>query len=134
MDGAVAQPGTYTAGIGVRHSTPYKVDPIGVTMIVTPPNQWGKIAGTVTGVSCKGEVTPLVGATVQVNGGQEQLTLRTDAAGGYARWMSTNNNPLTMIAAQAGYQPQTRQVQLKAKKTVTENFHLQALCSAGQVP
>jgi hypothetical protein len=134
MDGRVEQPGTYTAGIGVRHDTPYRVDPVGVTMIVTPPNQWGKIAGTVTGVSCRGDVSPLVGATVQVNGKHEQLPLRTDGAGGYARWMATNNNPLTLIADQAGYQPQTRQAQLKPRQTVVQNFHLQAICGSGLTP
>jgi subtilisin family serine protease len=128
VDGRVDQPGTYTGGAGIRHDTPYKVNPVGVTMLVTAPNNWGKIAGTVTGVSCKGDVSPLVGATVQINGKLEQLPLKTDKSGRYARWMATGNNPLNVIVAQAGYQPQTRQVQLKPKQTTLQDFHLQAIC------
>ena len=30
-------------------NTPQTIDPIGVTMNVTPPKDWGKLAGTVTG-------------------------------------------------------------------------------------
>ncbi|WP_248962198.1 Kelch repeat-containing protein [Sphaerisporangium perillae] len=46
----VAQPGTYTAQLGIRSSTPYAVTPIGVTMTVRPPGDWGKLTGIVTGV------------------------------------------------------------------------------------
>jgi subtilisin family serine protease/N-acetylneuraminic acid mutarotase len=125
------QPGTYTAGVGIGHDTPYAVPPVGVTMNVTPPNNWGKIAGTVTGVSCQGQENPLSGATVQINGRQQQVTLSTDAQGGYARWMASNNSPLTLIVAHSGYQPQTRQVTLRPRQTVIANFALSAICGSG---
>ena len=67
-DVGVTQPGTYTAQIAVNANTPQTINPIGVTMNVTPPKDWGKLAGTVTGTDCKGNTNPLQGAQVQANG------------------------------------------------------------------
>jgi len=113
------QPGTYGAGVGIGHDTPYDVPTVGVEMVATPPNNWGKVAGTVTGVDCDGSVSPLGGATIQLNGSREQIALTTDADGGYARWMASNNNPVRIIVAHDGYQPQTDQVRLRPRQTVT---------------
>jgi subtilisin family serine protease len=129
MDSAdVAQPGAYTAGVGIRHDTPYSVPPVDVTMNVTPPNRWGKITGTVTGVDCDGGEAPLPGAVLQINGRLEELTLRTDATGGYAWWMPVKNNPLQMIAATGGHVPQTRTSQVVPRQVVTEDFALREIC------
>ncbi|MPZ29083.1 MAG: S8 family serine peptidase, partial [Micromonosporaceae bacterium] len=127
----VAQPGAYTAGIGIQHDTPYQVPTVGVTMNVTPPNDWGKITGTVTGVACDGTEAPLAGATVQIDGAREDVTLSTDGDGGYAYWLPIRNNPLTLIAAVSGHQPQTRDAALIPRKTVVENFALSAVCLSG---
>jgi subtilisin family serine protease len=127
----VQQPGTYTAGIGVRHDTPYTVDPVGVRMVVTAPPNWGKVTGKVTGVSCHGTSGPLAGALVQVNrGNQELVTLFTDGEGNYAHWMPSQSSALTLIVAHGWtFKPQTRQTQVHAGRTVTQNFALGALCN-----
>jgi hypothetical protein len=125
------QPGAYAAGVGIRHDTPYAVDSVGVTMNVTPPDGWGKITGTVTGVTCEGEASPLSGATVQINGKTQEVHFNTGGEGTYAYWLPSKENPLTMIVAQSGYHPQTRDARIMPRKTVTEDFALHAVCRAG---
>ncbi|MFS8520703.1 MAG: kelch repeat-containing protein, partial [Micromonosporaceae bacterium] len=128
MDSAVDQPGTYTGGVAIRHNTPYRVDPVGVTMVVTPPNTWGKLSGTVTGTSCQGGTQPLAGALVQVNGKQDSVTLFTDAEGRYAWWMPVQNNPVQLIVVAGGYIPQARTTMVAPRSEQVENFTLTALC------
>ncbi|MGH3506511.1 MAG: carboxypeptidase regulatory-like domain-containing protein [Nocardioidaceae bacterium] len=126
MDANVAQPGTYAAAVGVKENTPYSVEPVGVTMTVTPPNSWGKFAGTVSGVACDGTITPLPGATLQVtDGAGHSWTFETDDAGQYEYWVATRFNPLQVIAAKDGYMPQTKQIRVVKGKTTTTNFNLQ---------
>ncbi|GAA4228748.1 N-acetylneuraminic acid mutarotase [Streptosporangium album] len=121
----VAQPGTYTAQLGVKSSTPYPVAPIDVTMTVQPPSDWGKLAGIVTGVDCQNGSAALRGATVQVNGKKAwTVTLKTDPSGRYAIWAPQGANPLQAIVARDGWIPQTKQLTLKAGKTVTADFAL----------
>lgn len=84
----VTQPGTYTAQIVVNANTPTRVDPIDVTMNVTPPKDWGKIAGTVTGVDCEGNSAPLQGVQVQAKR-QELLVLAVDRQGRRVRLLGT---------------------------------------------
>jgi N-acetylneuraminic acid mutarotase len=124
MDPQVAQPGTYTAAIGVRANAPGRIDPLGVTMEVTPPKDWGKLAGTVSGRSCAGAVSPIGGATVQVDSWAGSWTFETESDGTYAYWINAGANPLQLIAARDGYQPQTRQVKLKKGKTLDASFTL----------
>jgi N-acetylneuraminic acid mutarotase len=82
----VTQPGTYTAQIGFEQNTPYGVNPENVTMNVTPPKSWGKIAGTLYGENCSQVTAPLRGV-IYVNGKKGfQFTLRTDLHGNYAFW------------------------------------------------
>jgi subtilisin family serine protease/N-acetylneuraminic acid mutarotase len=126
--GAVDQPGTYTAGIGVRHDTPHAIDPIGVTMVVTPPNSWGKISGTVMGADCDHGGQPLAGALVQVSGKHQQVTLFTDASGNYGWWMASNNSPLELIVAADGFVPQTASAQIRARQETVRDFILQGFC------
>jgi subtilisin family serine protease len=128
MDGDVDQPGTYTAAVGIGHDTPYQVDPVGVTMVVTPPNSWGKVSGTVSGVDCSGNTAPLSGAIVHIDGKRDDVTLLTDADGGYAYWMPSNNTPATLIVATGTHVPQTRDIRIKAKQELVEDFTLQSLC------
>ncbi|WP_067433725.1 S8 family serine peptidase [Nocardioides jensenii] len=124
MDPNVAQPGTYTAGVGIKEDTPFKVDPVDVTMEVTPPNTWGKLMGRVTGLSCAGEPTPLAGATVQANSGESGWTFETASDGTYASWFNSIYSPLQLISAKDGYQPQVRKVRIKGTKTTTADFGL----------
>ncbi|MGI5488240.1 carboxypeptidase regulatory-like domain-containing protein [Microtetraspora malaysiensis] len=120
----VAQPGAYTAQLGVKSNTPYAVAPIDVTMNVQPPNNWGKLTGVVTGVDCKGASASLRGATVQVSGTKDwSFTLKTDPDGRYAIWGPTNANPIQMIVSRDGWIPQTTKITIKGK-TVTTDFAL----------
>jgi N-acetylneuraminic acid mutarotase len=120
----VTQPGTYTASLAIGQNTPYAVPQVDTTMVANPPATWGEIAGTVTGLVCKAPSTPLAGATVQINTWATSYTLKTDTNGGYALWLDTRNNPLNLIVALNGWQPQTRTVKIERLKTVKANFAL----------
>jgi hypothetical protein len=124
MDPAVAQPGTYSAAVGIKEDAPGSVDPVEVTMKVNPPAAWGKLVGTVNGQACNGSSSPLAKATVQVDSWAGSWTFDTSAAGVYAYWFNAGANPLTLIVAKDGYVPQTRQVKLIRGVTVTANFTL----------
>jgi N-acetylneuraminic acid mutarotase len=115
----VTQPGTYTAGVGVSTDTPYSVPTIPVSMTVNPPKTWGKITGTVTGPN-----GPIAGATIQINTWATHYTLKTDANGNYALWLDVRNNPLQIICAKDGFQPQVKTAKIKKLETTTVNFAL----------
>ena len=127
MDPQVAQPGDYTAAVGVKSNTPGRVDPVAVTMHVTAPKAWGKLAGTVSGRACGGQVAGLGGATLQVDSWAGSWSFETDPDGSYAYWFNAGANPLQLIAAKDGYAPQTRQARLKKGKTTTADFTLRRL-------
>lgn len=120
-DPSVAQPGSYTAGIAFATDSPYPVPTVPVTMTVTPPNTWGKVAGTVTSAA---DGKPIAGATVELDGWAQQYTLITDKDGKYGIWLDRRNNPLTAIAAKDGFKPQTATIKVVAKQTVTKNWSL----------
>ena len=122
----VTQPGAYTAQIVVGSNTPKRVDPVNVTMNVTPPKGWGKIDGVVTGRACNGNTSPLQGAQIQANGKSYVFSLSTDKDGKYAFWAPSASNPFTLIASKDKYIAQTKTVSIKANKTITVNFALQA--------
>jgi N-acetylneuraminic acid mutarotase len=127
-DAGVAQPGTYTAQLAINANTPQTLSPVNVTMNVTPPKDWGKIAGTVTGTDCKGVTNPLLGAQVQGNGKNFSFSLKTPKNGTYALWAPATGGPITVIASKDGYQAQTQKLNIKAGKTTTVNFGLKAVC------
>ncbi|HEX3790843.1 MAG TPA: carboxypeptidase regulatory-like domain-containing protein [Pseudonocardiaceae bacterium] len=120
---AITQPGTYTAGIAVTSATPYPVPAIPVSLVVKPPSTWGEITGTVTGQGTSG-TAPIAGATVQIDTWASTYTLRTDANGQYELWLDVRNNPLTLIVAKDGWQPQTKTAKLTKLATITDNFTL----------
>jgi len=93
-------------------------------MNASPPKTWGKITGTVMGVNCDGTSAPIAGATVQVDTWAAHYTLKTDKNGVYALWLDHRNNPLQVIAAKDGWQPQTRQVKIKAGQVTTADWKL----------
>ena len=128
-EAGVDQPGTYTANIILQHNTRDTVGPIPVTLNVTPPRTWAKVAGTVLGQDCQGNTAPLQGAQVRLNGQfGYSFDLSTDAAGKYARWLDAKFSQLTVIASKDGYVTQFKQrVVLKKGKTTTVNFTLQKL-------
>ncbi|MBM9507646.1 carboxypeptidase regulatory-like domain-containing protein [Actinacidiphila acididurans] len=120
----VTQPGDYSAQLSVGTDTPYTVPRIPVTLHVNPPKTWGKITGTVLGVTATGGTAPLAGATVQIDTWATSYTLTTGSDGTYALWLDTRNNPLTLIVAKDGYQPTTTTVKIQKGATTTSNFTL----------
>src|SRR6185312_7286475 len=94
---------------------------VAVTMVVKPPATWGKIAGTLTGSA---DGNPIGGATVQIVTWANSYTLKTDKAGQYALWLDVRNNPLQVIAAKDGYQPQVKTAKIAKATTTTLDFTL----------
>jgi hypothetical protein len=123
-DTSVTQPGTYTASLAVTDDTPYSTPAVGVSLIATPPNTWGKITGTVTGTACNGTPESLAGATVQIDTWANSYTLKTGSDGSYALWLDQRNNPLTVIVAEDGWQPVTGTVKIAKGQVTTENYTL----------
>jgi N-acetylneuraminic acid mutarotase len=119
----VTQPGTYTAALTFGSDTPYPVSNVDVTMTVKPPNTWGKIAGTVKAA----DGTLLAGVTIQIDTWANSYTLKTDKNGQYALWLDVRNNPLQVIAAKDGYQPQVKTVKIKKGVTTTADYTLKAV-------
>jgi hypothetical protein len=117
---SITQPGTYTASLVLNSGTPYPTSPVDVTMTVKPPPTWGKITGTVTGPDGK----PIAGATMQIETRANSYTLKTDKTGQYALWLDVRNNPLQVIAAKDGYQPQVRTARITRGGTTTADFAL----------
>ncbi|WP_213453760.1 S8 family serine peptidase [Rhizomonospora bruguierae] len=133
-DAGIEQPGTYTASVAVRSDTPYRTPAIGVTMVVSPPPSWGKIQGTVTGVSCNGVIVP-VPAAVRVNlasvpyGG---YTLMADQNGRYAYWVPKGR--YQVIVAKDGWIPEVQTLKIEAGITATLDFGLEPVrACAGRV-
>ncbi|MEU4385769.1 S8 family serine peptidase [Promicromonospora sp. NPDC023805] len=124
----VDQPGTYTAGVIANGSTPYDEPRVQVSLKVTPPPSWGKIAGTVTGATCDDETVPLEGAFVVIDGSEHDVTLVTGEDGGYARWMGVSNNRLTLLSSATGYPPESKNARIIKGKTVVHNFELNEFC------
>ena len=120
MTANVDQPGAYTGAITIKQNTPYPVQPVSVTMNATPPSTWSKVTGTVTGTNCQGATSPLSNATVQLTAKALSVTLATDTEGKYAYWLDRKHNPLTVIAAKDGWQPQSRKVTLNSAPTAAD--------------
>ena len=123
-DPTITQPGDYTASLALDSDTPYKLTAIPVTMTVKPPATWGKITGVVEFTDASGHLVPIAGATVQIDTWATHYTLHTDVDGGYSLWLDYRNNPLTVIAAKDGYQPQVKTVKIKKGASVTATFIL----------
>lgn len=117
----ITQPGTYTASLGFSSDTPYAIAAVPVSLTVSPPKTWGKIAGTVTAATGG---APVPGATIQIDTWTASYTLKTAADGTYQLWLDTRNNPLQLIAAKDGFQPQTVTVKIVKGATTTANFVL----------
>lgn len=124
----VDQPGTYTSAVVADGSTPYAEPRVQVSLSVTPPLSWGKIAGTVTGATCDGETVPLEGAFVVIDGSEYDVTLVTGPDGGYARWMGVSNNRLTLLSSATGYPPEMKSARIIKGRTVVHDFELNEFC------
>ena len=126
-DGAVPQPGTYTAGIRVIGGLPGTDPEVPVTMEVLPPLAWGKVMGTVSEESCVGDLSPLPGAAVTLvptDGGDPRWYLVTDGDGQYARWIDTRVGELEITAFRAGYYPESVIRSLPRGEVTVQDFDL----------
>ena len=92
-----------------------------MSLTVNPPKTWGKIAGKITSAV---NGSPIGAATVQIDPWATSYTLKTKADGTYELWLDVRNNPLQLIAAKDGFQPQTAQVKITKGTTVTKDFSL----------
>ncbi|MEV0893865.1 S8 family serine peptidase [Promicromonospora sp. NPDC050262] len=124
----VDQPGTYTSAVVADGGTPYAEPRVQVSLAVTPPASWGKIAGTVTGATCDDGTVPLDGAFVVIDGSEYDVTLVTGPDGGYARWMGVSNNRLTLLSSATGYPPESKNARIVKGRTVVHDFELDEYC------
>jgi hypothetical protein len=124
--GAVAQPGEYWATLDVRSNDLVKpIIGIPVTMTVSPPPDWGKLAGTVTSLGyCDGESYPLEGAMVVAHGGGT-ITLTTNISGEYSVWLQAGTYQVNATAA--GHADGAAQVIVTAQQTTTQDLALRLL-------
>ncbi len=125
---SITQPGTLTAALGIGTDTPYPVAPVTVTTTVTPPANWGELAGTVTDAATG---KAIAGATVQICAGYDaqtgdcgtSYTLRTDTDGHYQLWLEQSE--IQLIVAKDDYQQQVRMVSVRRGHTATVDVALQ---------
>jgi hypothetical protein len=93
-------------------------------MNVTPPNGWGKIAGTVTGLGSSGSTTAVRGVVFVTGEKGFSVTLKTDANGNYAFWAPVDSGPFSLIASASGWVAQIKSVSIKGGTTTTVSFTL----------
>nr|MDT0660289.1 S8 family serine peptidase [Micromonospora sp. DSM 115978] len=120
----VGQPGRYAAELGFASDTPYSVPAVPVEMNVSPPNNWGKLHGTVTGLTCGGS-TVAVPATVRlglVSDPTAGYTLTADGQGGYGYWVPRGR--YEVIVAKDGWIPQAKRLQIPAGFVTSLDFVL----------
>jgi N-acetylneuraminic acid mutarotase len=122
----VDQPGDYHAMLTFKEDTPYAVSPVTVTMHVTPPGDWGKLEGTVTGLSrCDGPGDSLARASVHVAGVSADFELTTDGDGAFEWWMPAANGPVTLTVSRDGWVTKSvAGVAIAAGDTTTEDVTL----------
>ena len=121
----VDQPGDYQAQLVARVDGPHQPDPTPVTMHVSAPANWGKLAGVVLGADCTGAMTPLSRATVTVQTKGSTVTLWTDDDGKWSLWLDKRDNPVTLAFSKDRFATTQRQVKIKAGATVTTDVVLQ---------
>ncbi|HEY7050310.1 MAG TPA: carboxypeptidase regulatory-like domain-containing protein [Jatrophihabitantaceae bacterium] len=125
----VTQPGAYTAAIAVTSNTSTRIGPMNVTLNVTPPKDWGTVAGTVSGTDCQHNALRPQGVAIQTDGTSFSTTMSTPAQDTYAFWASKKVNPLTITVNSPGWISQTaKKVKINQGKTTTVNFNLQVDC------
>ncbi|MEO3742781.1 S8 family serine peptidase [Plantactinospora sp. B5E13] len=122
-EAGVAQPGTYDAELALVANTPYPVGSVDVEMNVSPPASWGKIQGSVIGLTCGGAEVPLA-ATVRVNLVSDPATGYTLTAdnGRYAWWLPKGR--YDVIVAKDGWVPQVKRQQVQAGLVSTLDYVL----------
>ena len=94
------QPGTYYGELKVDSNAANDVANVPLTLTVTPPDDWGKLMGEVTGLGYCDTVTPTLledaEITVESGAGAIAWDLTTDVSGTYQLWLDAAHNPLTV--------------------------------------
>ncbi len=124
--GQVNQPGDYFAHLTIKTDTPYPAQKVNVTMHVPLPANFGTLNGTVTGLQqCDAPGGPIEGATVFIDGQNEDFTLTTDANGFYTWALDAANSPVTITVSADGYNGESQSgVIITPQQTTTTDFEL----------
>jgi N-acetylneuraminic acid mutarotase len=120
----IVTPGDYTAALSLSADTPYPTRSIPVAMHVGPPEDWGRIAGTVLGSDSQGHQVPLAGATVKIRSGAKGYTFATTQEGTYRLWLPISGSPVTVLAAKSGFKSTTTTAKMTDGMTTRHNFTL----------
>jgi subtilisin family serine protease len=115
----INQPGTYKAELKVSVNSPYPGAKIPVSMIVPPPEDWGKLDGTVTD-NCTGEV--LKDVLVSIDGGVPITQTFSNGAGYYFAWLE--QGPYSLAFSLAGYITNETDVTILPGEVVTLDVNL----------
>ncbi len=97
----VDQPGLYSMIYRVNEDTPFAVANIPVSMTVSAPASWGKLAGNIQSLGyCDADAYPLANADVTISSSNGlSWTMTTDAQGHYQRWVDELGSPFTVTAS-----------------------------------
>ena len=123
----VDQPGAYHAGLKIKSNDPANQNLVlPVTMTVTAPATWGKLAGVVSSTGhCDVNPHPIVEAQVYLEGsGGYTFTLETNTAGAYQRWLDSTESPYTVTVSYPEHPTTTASVTIIAGVTTTQDFTL----------
>lgn len=121
----ITQPGDYVAMLRLNNTTPYDAVTIPITMHVSAPLAWGKLAGTVSSQGyCNTKPQPLRDAEVLVEDSRGiTMSLTTDISGTYQVWMDIASSPLTLTVRADDHQTvQTTGIDLSMTQPTTRTF------------
>ena len=131
----VTQPGKYHGTLFVHSADPNHAKiVVPVTMTVTPPADWGKVTGVISGFDhCDQSASPLPGTDLLLEAGNGMTwTVTTDVSGTYQLWMPAG--PVTITVSKADYTKDAAVVTVPAGGTQTKNFTLRLLKPCVTVP
>ncbi len=121
------QPGTYDGSLRFGNDTPYGALTVPVQMTLLPPANWGKLTGTVTGLTrCDQPGSPLRGVSIMID---DLIELKTRGDGAFAYWLPDDSYSVTV--SKEGYAPQTFVANIAAGGTQLKNIELRRLIPCG---
>ncbi|MEO3748794.1 S8 family serine peptidase [Plantactinospora sp. B5E13] len=123
----ISQPGSYRGEFGFTSDSPYATPAVTVKVGVAPPEDWGKIQGTVTGRSCSGQLLPLpAGVRLNLTGkgnGGTGYPAQADGQGRYAYWVPAGT--YQVVVSRDGWTPLVRRQTVSAGFTLTYDVTLE---------
>ncbi|MFE4960532.1 S8 family serine peptidase [Streptomyces sp. NPDC056653] len=124
---AMEQPGTYDGALNLHTDSPYATPAVPMTLRVTPPPTWAKVAVTVKVEQCDGTSEQIQGAFVKVDG-QTILARRSDADGQASVWLPVNGggHEVTVIAAKDGWSSASERITVKQGDTQSPTLTLKS--------